>query len=175
MDRRFFLISLAPVSVCACAPARTFLLRGETASYAAFNPSDQNGFEMGRLEAADKKLLLDERLRIPALPPGAPGWSGGGPLMFGDTGHRVPDRVKISWRLPPREGQARYKGDLVGPFELDLRSRIPDEVLGAATKHGRILQIAVSVGVVPILVRWRLIEPNPDGRGHREMSRGGDW
>lgn len=175
MLRRNFLISLAPVALSACSPATTFMLRGETASYAAFNPSHESGFEMGRLEAADEELLLDEGLTIPALPPGAPGWSGGGPLMFGDTGHRVPNRVKVSWRLPPREGQGRYKGDLVGPFTLELRSKIPDEVLNAATKRGRILQIAVSVGIIPILVRWRLIEPNLDGRGHREMSRGGDW
>lgn len=175
MDRRFFLVSLSAISASSCTPARSFLLRGETASYAAFNPSHQDGFEMGRLEAADEELLLDEGLSIPALPAGASGWSGGGPLIPGDTGHRVPQKVRVSWRLPPREGQARYKGDLVGPFEPRLRSKIPDEVLRAATKRGRILQIAVSVGVVPILVRWRLIEPNPDGRGHREMSRGGDW
>lgn len=173
MDRRQLLISIAPIALAACAPAASILRRGESASYALFNPSHQHSFEMGRLE--DERGMLSERFNVPALPPGAPGWSGGGPLIPGDTGHRVPARVEVSWRLPPRAGQGRYKGDLVGPLELKLRSRIPKDVLSAATGRGRTLQIAVSVGVIPILVRWRLIEPNLDGRGHREMSRGGDW
>lgn len=176
MHRRVFILAIAPVTLSACSAAKTILRRGESVSYALFNPSHRNSFEMGRLEAPDEELLLDEGLSVPALSPGAPGWSGGGPMFFADTGHRVPDRVEVSWRLPPREGQARYKGDLVGPFTIELRSRIPAEALAALSTPGirRRIEIGVSVGVLPILVRWLLVDTTKGG-GLPTLMRGGDW
>lgn len=64
----------------------------------------------------------------------------------------------------------------MGPYEIELRSRIPAEVLeavGIAAKD-MILEIAISVGVLPIQVRWQLTDFN---RPHRQQTvyRGGDW
>jgi len=76
------------------------------------------------------------------------GWQGGGLRKFPDAGHRIPERVKLSWRELPKEGQKVYQGDLVGPFELELRSRIPKDVLTQvrASRKYR-LEMAFSVGV----------------------------
>lgn len=105
------------------------------------------------------------------------GWQGGGLRKFPDAGHRIPERVKLSWRELPKEGQKVYQGDLVGPFELELRSRIPKDVLTQvrASRKYR-LEMAFSVGVQPIQFRWRLVQADLDNSTPRvEVRRGGDW
>ena len=105
------------------------------------------------------------------------GWQGDGLIKFPDTGHRIPERVKLSWRELPKAGQKVYQGDLVGPFDLALRSRITNDVLTQvrASRKYR-LEMAFSVGVQPIQFRWRLIQADLDNSTPRvEVRRGGDW
>ena len=119
--------------------------------------------------------FLNEAHDINPLPAGAAGWSDGGPMQSRLNGHRVPEQVWVSWRLPPRADQPRFEGDKVGPFRIALRSQIPPEVLLAATKRLHIVEMALSVGVQPVRLRWRLIAPCKDDYGFCELRRGGDW
>jgi len=105
------------------------------------------------------------------------GWQGGGLRKFPDAGHRIPERVKLSWRELPKAGQKVYQGDLVGPFDLALRSRIPADVLSQVRASRKFrLEMAFSVGVQPIQFRWRLVQADLDNSSPLvEVRRGGDW
>lgn len=175
MKRRHMLCAGVGLGLSGCGLS-TIARGGETASYSLFNGNRTQQFEMGKLTNALRNELLTEKRIVHALAPEAPGWRGGGALAPADTGHRVPERVAVSWRLPPKLGQEALKGDLMEPYEIELRSRIPKEVLeavGIAAKD-MILEIAISVGVFPIQVRWQLTDFN---RPHRQQTvyRGGDW
>ena len=85
--------------------------------------------------------------------------------------------MKLSWHELPKTGQKVYQGDLVGPFDLALRPRIPNDVLAQvrASRKYR-LEMAFSVGVQPIEFRWRLVQADLDNSTPRvEVRRGGDW
>lgn len=175
MKRRHMLCAGVGLGLSGCGLS-TIARGGETASYSLFNGTKDQHFEMAGILRPGSKYEIVRVLRMPAPPPNAIGWRGGGALAPADTGHRVPERVAVSWRLPPKPGQEELKGDLVGPYEIELRSRIPAEVLeavGIAAKD-MILEIAVSVGVLPIQVRWQLTDFN---RPHRQQTvySGGDW
>jgi hypothetical protein len=105
------------------------------------------------------------------------GWQGDGLRKFPDAGHRIPERVKLSWRELPKAGQKVYQGDLVGPFDLALRSRIPADVLSQVRASRKFrLEMAFSVGVQPIQFRWRLVQADLDNSSPLvEVRRGGDW
>jgi hypothetical protein len=173
MNRRHFL-SMLPLLVGGCAFDSAARPWGESASYALFSASHEKSYQMADLMIDEG--FLDERYDVPALPPGAPGWNGGGLFQSGFNGHRVPERVWVSWRLMPRADQQHYNGDLVGPFEVALRSQIPEEVLlelGNPTVPRR-LEVAVSVGVLPVRVRWRLVSVSKS-KELVPLRRGGDW
>jgi len=177
MRRRQMLCAGAGLGLSGCGLSR-IARGGETVSYALFNATRDQALEVSMMHrvGAKNELITAGPFRMYIPPPNAIGWQGGGALYMADTGHRVPERVLVSWRLPPKEGQEELKGDLMGPYEIELRSRIPKEVLeavGISAQRMR-LEIAVSVGVLPIQVRWQLTDFN---RPHRQQTvyRGGDW
>jgi hypothetical protein len=91
-------------------------------------------------------------------------------------GEMIPERVSVSWRLPPREGQEMYRGDPVGPFELDINARVPANVRAAVRDSARYqLELAFGIGLEPVTLRWRLLEWTDGMKSHREIRRGGDW
>lgn len=82
----------------------------------------------------------------------------------------------VSWRMPPREGQEHQKGDLQGPYELDVEAPVPADVrkLVRSSRKSQ-LEFAVAIGELPLSVRWRLVEWSPDYAHQKEVRRGGEW
>ena len=110
--------------------------------------------------------------------PGGPDYlpiSPGGFQYFAENGHRVPDQVAISWRELPPPGAEPYTGELKGPYTVDVRSRIPKDVLPMAGRDGYALTLMFSVGELPILFNWRLIAfGKVTGKGIQKLRCGGD-
>ena len=126
--------------------------------------------------AGDPPFIVESCVAQDPLPRGAPGWSFGGPTWLPHTGGRIPARVRISWRLPPRDGQEMYRGDPVGPFELDINALVPANVRAAVRNSSRYqLELAFGIGLEPVTLRWRLLEWAEGMKSHREVRRGGDW
>lgn len=81
-------------------------------------------------------------------------WFVGGNQYRADTGHKIPEEMEISWRkIPPPNGQP-YTGELVGPYRVLVRSRIPREALQLARRDGYSLGLEFSVGKQPVLLCW---------------------
>lgn len=158
---------------------------GEAVSYAVWNDSNSKYVYSPQLKSAKspQEILdgVDPGTWHPPKPKGATGWRGlGGSAIPSDVGHKVPETAVLTWRLPPKPGQNEYAGDLVGPFEIRLRSKIPAHVLERVKgSRDSVLAIGVSVGDFPIKMRWVLQEVTfsngqPVG-GWRDIERGGDW
>jgi hypothetical protein len=147
---------------------------GDHVAYSLWNAT-QSDLQSSLLVAVDGQVITDALVERNIGR--SKGWQGGGSSKFPDAGHRIPERVKLSWRELPKAGQKVYQGDLVGPFELALRSRIPQDVLAQVRGSRKYrLEMAFSVGVQPIQFRWRLIENDLDSSALAvEMRRGGDW
>lgn len=166
------LMSLIPLLTSGCASSR-----GENVSYAIWNQGPI-GSQLQKLSLNDGKG--GEYASVDQTYPRAHdnrGWQNGGRAYAASLGGRVPDYVFVSWRKMPKDGQEIYGGDLVGPFKIALRSRIPAEVLEKVQHDGYWLEIGVSAGVEPILVRWKLDESGSlSGQpGIKTLRRGGDW
>lgn len=94
----------------------------------------------------------------------------------------LPEEVDISWETLLPNSDAKVVGDIRGPYRIKIRSRIPSELLALAARDNRwrnyILQISISVGKLPTLMNWRLLEHKESLMGftqsNREIYRGGD-
>jgi hypothetical protein len=153
---------------------------GDFVTYAVWNRSSDHEIEDARMVAADdakKRPTLFTASFLIALPVGAEGWSFGGVTNLPDSGHHMPDRIAVTWRLPPKPGQEAQKGDLIGPYYFDLAKEIPADVrrMVRAGKDYH-LHIGVAGGIEPATLRWRLVEwRREDTVGSKELRRGGDW
>jgi hypothetical protein len=150
---------------------------GDFVSYEIWNRSFENAVEDCVLRSAmEPPVLLNKCSRIDPLPPGGHGWDHGGATSMPGTKHLIPARVRVGWRKPAREGQEMYRGDPVGPFELDIHALVPEDVR-AKVRNSRTfqLEIAIGIGEEPVTLRWRLIEFSDAMRNHKEVRRGGDW
>lgn len=90
----------------------------------------------------------------------------------------LPEEVDVSWekRLPNSNVRT---GDTQGPYRVKVRARIPPEVLALAAKDNNYrLHISFSVGELPILLNWKLLQYKESMMGFsqtlRETHRGGD-
>jgi hypothetical protein len=81
---------------------------------------------------------------------------GGGYCNRADTGKRVPDKALVQWREMPPPGGAPYTGELKGPYEVEVRSRIPAHVLKLAEQQEYTLRISFSAGETPVWFDWGL-------------------
>ena len=94
-----------------------------------------------------------------------------------DLGKRIPEKVAVSWRDLPENGQPSYTGTQHGPHIVDIRSRIPAEVLSQARKRGFMVEISLEIPAVPIVMNWQLVESRSitgSGNGVRFIRQGGD-
>ena len=170
-------------------------------SFSFWNATDEDVAEAFVHDANGR--LLYETLGFVPVSINFQGWRSGSGLTteFID----FPHAVLISWRKPsPQEtsaqrcrrrmeidceklgipGQVMYRdGELVGPFRVNLRSRIPDREWGLLQRRGLYTELAFgfSVGVNPPQVRWVLTGSEegttPFGEDPRitSLSHGGDW
>lgn len=94
----------------------------------------------------------------------------------------LPEEVDVSWETLLPNSDVKVVGDIKGPYRIKIRSRVPPEVLALAARDNRrrnyILQISISVGKMPVLMNWRLLEHKESLMGftqtNREIYRGGD-
>lgn len=89
MKRRHMLCAGVGLGLSGCGLS-TIARGGETASYSLFNGTKDQHFEMAGILRPGSKYEIVRVLRMPALPPNAIGWRGGGALAPADTGHRPP-------------------------------------------------------------------------------------
>jgi hypothetical protein len=152
---------------------------GESVSYAVWNhTSTLNLVDVVVADNKGKVLAGGIGSRRPPIPADSGGWRGGGSAQPIDAKHYVPDSVSVSWRVSSDPASSESKGEVVGPIAVTLRSRIPDEVLRKVKASRRFyLEIGISAGVQPALLRWALIDTRPlmGEVGVREIQRGGDW
>jgi hypothetical protein len=146
-------------------------------SYAIWNRNTEQGVEDCMVRsAADPPVMVMSCAAFDPLPRGATGWGFGGATSMPHTGEKIPERVRVSWRRPPRESQEMYRGDPVGPFELDINALVPANVRAAVRNSERYqLELAFGIGLEPVTLRWRLLEWTEGMKSHREIRRGGDW
>ena len=93
-----------------------------------------------------------------------------------DLGKRIPEKVAVSWRDLPENGQPSYTGTQHGPHIVDIRSRIPAEVLSQARKRGFMVEISLEIPAVPIVMNWQLVDyqlDDPNGQKVK-LRQGGD-
>lgn len=91
------------------------------------------------------------------------------------SGHKIPEKVAVSWRdLPPPGGKA-YSGLLHGPFILDVRSRIPAEVLRQVRSDPFVAVLSFGAGKGErALFNWALVDYNPDTFEKKIVQQGGE-
>ncbi len=159
-----------------CAAQAMGTLRGgENAAYAVSNNSKYD-IESVEIVSVDKfKQSLGGQSYQNANPAFKFGF--GGNQYMSDTGHIVPESVLVSWRELPEAAQPPYTGTLHGPHKVQIRQRIPKEVLATARKNGLTVQISLTAGQLPIVFHWMLSEYKSvtgSGRGIRHHCIGGD-
>lgn len=149
--------SLACLSGCVSA---SLFSRGENVGYSFWNDSDEDieAVKVIGIYPDYKKELAGASKSEPArryVPVGQPilGFVGGYRYMA-DTGHTVPEEIEISWRKMPLPGARPYTGELMGPYRIPVRSRIPKEALKLARRDNYSLGLEFSVGKEPILLCW---------------------
>ena len=142
---------------------------GEHVTYAIWNRSSQeiDDARLFIMNGRGEQNWLAVNPRMYPLPPGAAGWQSGGSAFLPDVNHRVPEKMNVSLF---RDGRPE------GPVVVDLRAKIPAEVLEKIRGNVRYeLQIGIGAGINPPAVRWVLYETVPDKLGPQELQRGGDW
>lgn len=171
------------LSTSASGMGKLLLPSGTNACYAAPNFGDEDIQSLTITDALDPGRHFPGRAHAPArirrpnetpertaginYPPSV---AGGGACYRWDTGHQVPEHVLISWRKLPLPGDREYTGEPVGPFQVEVRSKIPREVLALASgrSYDYSIDIQFTSGVHPVRVNWIL------RRSHAEPIFGED-
>ncbi len=94
-----------------------------------------------------------------------------------DNEQRIPEKVSVVWRDLPPQGQPSYTGAQHGPFVIDIRPRIPVEVLSKARTNGFFIEVGLEINDGPIIMNWQLVESKSitkTGNGIAVIRQGGD-
>jgi len=150
-------LSSAWLSGCASAG---LLSRGENAGYSFWNNSNEDieAVKIVGIYPDYKSELIGASRSEPVrryVPLGQPilGFVGGNQYRA-DTSHKIPEKVEVSWRKMPPPGGQPYTGELMGPYQVVVRSRIPQKALELANRDGYSLGLEFSVGKQPVLLCW---------------------
>jgi hypothetical protein len=149
--------------------------RGENIAFAVFNNSGRvlQMTRVGSVGDPDSRWNgLAVHAPVPAFRLNDPEF--GGARYLAENGHRVSEEVEVSWREVPPPGAPPYTGELKGPYRVVVRSRVPADMLALAAKDGFVLQLSFSVGQLPILFNWRVIDYTQPGPGTKTVAQGGD-
>lgn len=166
------MVVIGTICLSGCVSAGLFS-QGENASYSFWNNASEEVESVeivGLYQDHKKHLISSSRAK-------AAGWNTrwfiGGSQYMSDTDHKVPEEAEIRWRkLPPLDGKP-YTGEVVGPFRVKVRSRIPDEALKLARREGYSIGIRFSVGEEPVMLCWGVVAPESDSRGRSTIMSGG--
>ena len=145
-------------SLMGCAAQAMGVIRGgENAAYGATNNSSN---DVEQVRVIDAKPNSDFWVFSQSYQPAAPRvkYGFGGNQYRSDTGHKVPEAVLVTWRELPAPGQPPYTGTLHGPYKVQIRERIPKEVLAMAKEEGLVMQVSLTAGQLPILFNWMLTD-----------------
>jgi hypothetical protein len=174
--RRAAVLTTVMAWLTACIPGPLVPRRkGENVAFALFNNSGRvlhnaRVYRVGDPMAAwDAAAVLDP---VPAFRLNDPSF--GGAQYSAENGHRVPEEAEVSWRELPPAGAPPYTGELKGPYRVVVRSRVPADMLALAAKDGIVLQLSFSVGQLPILFNWRVLDYTQPGPGTKTVAQGGD-
>ncbi|MEW6416082.1 MAG: hypothetical protein AB1482_12615 [Pseudomonadota bacterium] len=131
--------------------------RGENASYSFWNNASEDieSVEIVGLYQDHKKYLISAARVMPARHNIRAFY--GGYQYMSDTGHKVPEQVEVSWRKMPPVGGKPYTGELMGPYRVVVRSRIPEEALKLARRGDYSIGIEFSVGKEPVMLCWGVV------------------
>lgn len=153
------MVVIGTICLSGCVSAGLFS-QGENASYSFWDNASEEveSVEIVGLYQDHKKHLISSS-RVKPARHSIRAFSGGYQYMS-DTGHKIPKEVEIRWRkLPPLDGKP-YTGEVVGPFRVKVRSRIPDEALKLARREGYSIGIEFSVGKEPVMLCWGIVTKN---------------
>jgi hypothetical protein len=149
--------------------------QGETVGYSAWNNSDEKvqNIEIVGIFPDRKQLILSFLGGDPYPVRRVQGFVGNVQYMS-DTGHKVPEEVEVSWRKVPPGDSKPYSGELMGPYRIVVRSRIPEAAFKLARRNGYSLGINFSVGKEPLMLCWGVVGTDKsDHRGHSVIMSGG--
>jgi hypothetical protein len=146
---------------------------GENTLYSGWNRSTRALESIKVVDAANPKRLFNESVRVRPGGPDRFPIAPGGAQYPADTGLRVPEKVVVSWRELPPPGAEPYTGELQGPYIVEVRSRIPADVLRMASRDGYVLNLIFAFGESPVLFNWRLSRLAA-GKGYENVACGGD-
>lgn len=150
------MVMIASICLSGCVSAG-LTSRGENATYSYWNNAseDVESVEIVGVYQDHKKYLISSSRAKSA------GWNTrwfiGGNQYMSDTGHKVPEQVEVSWRKIPPVGGKPYSGELMGPYRVAVRSRIPEEALKLARRVGYSIGIEFSVGREPVMLCWGVV------------------
>ena len=165
------------------AQAMGVMRRGENAGYGDVNVSSRNLEQIRVADASNPERMYASPLGAPAgVSPGREypktnRIAAGHNRYMADTGHKVPEAVLVSWREMPALGAQPYTGQLFGPYRIVVRSRIPASVLQQIRQDKVRIDIGFSVGMVPPIMQWRLVDEaaGSDLQGNSKiLAQGGD-
>lgn len=166
------MVMIGLICLSGCVSAGLFS-RGENAAYSFWNNGSEEveSVEIVGLYQDYKKYLISSSHAKSA------GWNTrwftGGSQYMSDTGHTVPEQVEVSWRKMPPVGGKPYTGELMGPYRVVVRSRIPEAALKLARRVGYSIGIEFSVGKEPVMLCWGVVAAESDFRGRSTIISGG--
>jgi hypothetical protein len=129
--------------------------------------------ENGRVDGvdADKRSYDSQSLKRPYLGQ-RPSFAAAS--IFQDNKQRIPDRVSVSWLDMPEQGNSSYSGKINGPFIVEIRSRIPAEILQYAQKRFFSVRISLIINSGPISMNWALYRVQENASSPSYLCVGGD-
>lgn len=150
---------------------------GENISFSFWNASSRELESLAVTKPGEPRVKWASQGGMKPRPSGSKEPSFGGDRYFADNNQKIPEEVDVSWREMPPPGGAPYTGELKGPYRMEVRSRIPPDILKMAGKNGYVLSVTWSMGVEPVKFNWKLesrtFDKNDVGTS-KELARGGD-
>lgn len=163
---------VAAASAVSCGGAGAMFDGGEAFGIGAANYGSVP-VENGRVDGvgADKRSYDSQSLKRPYLGQ-RPSFAAAS--IFQDNKQRIPDRVSVSWLDMPEQGNPSYSGKINGPFIVEIRSRIPAEVLQYAKRRLFSIDIGLAINNGPVLVDWALYRTPENPSNPSYLCVGGD-
>jgi hypothetical protein len=162
----------AVASAVSCGGAGAMFDGGEAFGIGAANYGTSS-VENGRVDGvgADRRSYDNQSLKRPYLGQ-RPSFSAASILQ--DNKQRIPDSVSVSWLDLPEQGNPSFSGKINGPFVVDIRSKIPGEILQYAQRRFFSIRISLTINSGPISMNWALHRVQENASSPSYLCVGGD-